>query len=796
MSIIGSNILAGASGQAGGGGAYEIQRSLRFNAPNSSFLSRTPGTAGNRKTWTWAGWVKRSELGNDRRFFEAGTAYNDALWIGFGANNRLSLEDYTSGAYQIQLISDSLYRDPSAWYHIVIAVDTTQATNSNRIKLYVNTIQIANFNTSTYPSQNYDTRANNTVLHTTGGSAVIGGSAYFNGYLADIHFIDGQALDPTSFGEFDTNNVWQPKSYSGSYGTNGFHLPFSDNSTAAALGTDTSGNGNTWTVNNLSVTAGAGNDSLRDSPTNGSQTDTGVGGEVVGNYATLNPLDGNPSLGWTNGNLDVPAPSNAWRTGSSTIGVTSGKWYWEVLHTGTPGGNQGVVGIVKSGYGSGQLGGDNSGFGYYTSGEKTGTGTNFAYGAAWTTNDVIGVAFDADNGTLTFYKNNASQGVAWTGITGGPWMPAVSVYAISLSYNFGQRPFAYTAPSGFKALCTTNLPEPTIADGSTVMDVALYTGNGSTQTISGLNFSPDLVWIKARSAADWHLLTDTVRGTTVSLASNATNAELNFGTQGLSAFNSDGFSVGNEAGFNRNGTTYVGWTWDAGTTTASNPDGSITSQVRANASAGFSVVTWTGNGSAGATIGHSLGIAPRFVIFKARSISENWNCYHGSLGASQLIGLNLTGAASATNDFNNTAPSSTLITLGSGSGNNGSGTTYVAYAFAPVSGYSSFGSYVGNGSSDGVFVYTGFRVKWYLVKQSSASGENWRIIDATRSPYNVAQDRLLANSSAAEGAQPNEVDFLSNGFKFRSADGAYNGSGATYIYCAFAESPFQYARAR
>jgi hypothetical protein len=187
------------------------------------------------------------------------------------------------------------------------------------------------------------------------------------------------------------------------------------------------------------------------------------------------------------------------------------------------------------------------------------------------------------------------------------------------------------------------------------------------------------------------------------------------------------------------------------------------------------VVTWTGNGSAGATIGHSLGIAPRFVIFKARSISENWNCYHGSLGASQLIGLNLTGAASATNDFNNTAPSSTLITLGSGSGNNGSGTTYVAYAFAPVSGYSSFGSYVGNGAQMASFVYTGFRVKWYLVKQSSASGENWRIIDATRSPYNVAQDRLLANSSAAEGAQPNEVDFLSNGFKFRSADGAYNG---------------------
>jgi hypothetical protein len=309
-----------------------------------------------------------------------------------------------------------------------------------------------------------------------------------------------------------------------------------------------------------------------------------------------------------------------------------------------------------------------------------------------------------------------------------------------------------------------------------------------------LAFSPDFVWIKPRSAATQHNLYDVVRGATKELYSDYTSAE-GTAVQGLTSFNSDGFSLGSLSVVNGSSTTFVGWAWDAGTSTVSNTAGSITSQVRANATAGFSVVTFN-IGSAGTyTVGHGLGVAPEFIITKSRGSAFAWRIYHKTLGTSQFIQFDTGAAAASTNIWSSTAPSSTVFGIVSGQ-TQPANDNIVAYCFAPVVGYSSFGSYTGNGSSDGPFVYTGFRVKWYLVKQSSASGENWRIIDATRSPYNVAQDRLLPNSSAAEAVQPNEVDFLSNGFKFRSADSAYNGSGSTYIYAAFAEMPFNYSRAR
>jgi hypothetical protein len=278
MSIIGSNILAGASGQAGGGGAYEIERSVRFNAPDSSFLSRTPGSAGNRKTWTWAGWVKKSLLA-DQKLFGGGTSIGATtfLQIFFDSTGTLRVSSGTADWVE----TAQVFRDFSGWYHFVVALDTTQATGSNRLKLYVNGFEIITFsadNRAANISQNTDYGVNINATHHIGSYQ--GSAGFFSGLLADIHFIDSQALTPSAFGEFDTNGVWQPIEYTGTYGTNGFHLPFSDNSTAAALGTDTSSNGNTWTVNNISVTAGAGNDSLVDSPTNYG-TDTGAGGVLA-----------------------------------------------------------------------------------------------------------------------------------------------------------------------------------------------------------------------------------------------------------------------------------------------------------------------------------------------------------------------------------------------------------------------------------------------------------------------------------------------------------------------------------
>jgi hypothetical protein len=640
----------------------------------------------------------------------------------------------------------------------------------------------------------------------------------YSGYLADIHFIDGQALDPSSFGEFDTNGVWQPIDASGlTYGTNGFHLPFSDNSTAAALGTDTSSNGNTWTVNNISVTAGVGNDSVVDSPTNGSQVDTGAGGEVVGNYCTLNSLSS--ALTLVNGNLDFNKGSAAdWKVAKSTFFVATGKWYWEVTVAAYSSGGQPIIfGIAND---SSPLTGTDVDItaglnGYFKDGQKRVNSTTSSYGASYTNGDVIGFAFDLDAGTLTAYKNGSSQGTLMSSITGS-WTPAIGLYtgstqltSDSLSINFGQRPFAYTAPSGFKALCTTNLPEPVVAKPNEVMDVVTYTGDGSSssRSITGLSFSPDFVWIKNRSSAYSHTLYDQIRGVgpDIALASNTTGAEgslsdgSTFGY--LSAFNSNGFSIvkGSDATsyVNGSGQAYVAWTWDAGSSTVSNTEGSITSQVRANASAGFSIATFTTNSSSGnATIGHGLGVAPKFVIVKSRNATYNWDIYHGGISNAKDGRLIFTTAAFTTSfvPFGGVDPTSTVFTLSQSF--YGTGIDCVAYCFAPVAGYSSFGSYTGNGSADGPFVYTGFRPRWIMWKKTNTSTDApWVIVDTARSSYNLAREYLLANASDAE-ASVDLIDVLSNGFKWRGTAPGGNASGDSYIYYAVAENPFQYARAR
>jgi hypothetical protein len=927
MSIIGSNILAGASGQAGGGGAYEIERSVRLNAPDSSFLSRTPGSAGNRKTWTWSGWVKRSIFGTRQQLFSAPSGNTYIEW----QNDQIQIEEYSGGlVYKLGL--SAVQRDPSAWYHFVFQLDTTQATAADRVKIYINGVRQTAFGTASYPSQNHDSGINGAVAHKIGafpGTGDGGNFYYFSGYLADIHFIDGQALDPTSFTEFDDNGVLQPKAYTGTYGTNGFRLPFSDNSTAAALGTDTSGNGNTWTVNNISpgvatgsyvanttistggytnpllngfdgntstategdttssvitvpisstistggvrvyaaVTASnplvvniknggttvetftgnisggrwyasstysgtitaleisrtgraaefnaievngtvlidygadAGNDSLVDSPTNGSQVDTGAGGEVVGNYATLNPLD-NGGLTLANGNLDFSRATASWVSSRSTFGVSSGKWYWEVtLSTG----NDCMAGISKNDAAlSSYFANVANGWAYNAqNGQKYNNGAGSAYGNSWVGgNDTVGVAFDADAGSIYFYKNGIVQNsgtAAFTGLTSGPYFPSVALYGTSTAFiNFGQRAFAYQTPgtnrpaSTYKALCTTNLPEPTIADGSTAMDVVTYTGNGSTQTISGLNFSPDFGWFKRRGpSAASHFLFDQVRGAGKFLVSNTTAAEGNDSVYTLQSFNSDGYTMGSTGAMNESGSTYVVWSWDAGSSTVTNTAGSISSQVRANASAGFSVVTFTSSSSV-STVGHGLGVAPYLIITKNRSVSNTWWTYHNAIGNTKAMRLDTTDAQTTiSSTWNNTSPTSTVFTVG---GEWGNGNNIVAYCFAPVAGYSSFGSYTGNGSTDGPFVYTGFRPRWILYKRTDTTGY-WLLVDALRNGFNPDNNTLCPNLSDAE--DPTDVlDILSNGFKLRVTGSSSNASGGTYIYYAVAENPFQYARAR
>jgi len=340
-----------------------------------------------------------------------------------------------------------------------------------------------------------------------------------------------------------------------------------------------------------------------------------------------------------------------------------------------------------------------------------------------------------------------------------------------------------------------------IPDGRTVMAATTYTGTGATQTINnsanGVSFQPDLVWVKGRSGATDHAWYDAVRGVQKQIESNTTTAETTE-TTGLTAFGSTGFTIGALAQMNTNAATYVGWQWNAGGSTVTNTSGSISAQVRANTTAGFSVVTYTGTG-ANATVGHGLGVAPRMFIVKERSVAgDDWYVYHASLGAANTVFLNTTSASTAGGSaaWNSTAPTSTVFSLGTSVGVNQNTQTYVAYCFAAVAGYSAFGSYTGNGSADGPFIYTGFRPRFVLIKMSSAVAF-WRIHDTSRNPSNVADLSLYPNANYADTTAVSEYwDILSNGFKLRTSDSEQNANGGTYIYMAFAENPFKYANAR
>jgi hypothetical protein len=455
---------------------------------------------------------------------------------------------------------------------------------------------------------------------------------------------------------------------------------------------------------------------------------------------------------------------------------------------------------------SNYIGADTNGWAYYFGGDKFTNSTPTAYGASYTTGDIIGIAFDADTGSLTFYKNGTSQGVAFTGLTSGPYFPALGLNDATPNINFGQRPFAYTAPSGFRALNTQNLPTPTIGatpatQAGKFFNPVLYTGNGfptsGTQSVSGVGFQPDWVWIKSRSAAGSNTLTDVVRGINSQLLTNTTGAQ-ETNTDNITALNSDGFSLGSNTtgstSVNVNGQTYVAWNWKANGAGVTNTAGSITSTVSANTTSGFSVVTYTATGSV-ATIGHGLGVAPRMVILKGRSGTTDWFVYHASIGATKGIYLNQTSAEiTSANFWNNTAPTSTVFTAGTGVG--GSGVTMVAYCFAEVPGYSRFGSYTGNGSADGPFVFCGFRPRYVMIKRADATN-NWILKDTTRAPYNADGNTLIADLPDAEYGPSNTlIDELSNGFKCRDASASINFSGNTYIFMAFASAPQKFALAR
>ena len=694
-----------------------------------------------------------------------------------------------------------------------------------------------------------------------------------------------------------------------------------------------------------------------DSPVNGNQTDpSGLGGIVQGNYPTWNPLSTTTST-FSDGNLKLTTGSGVptdFVNFYTPAGI--GKWYWEFEISALGGTNYTMIGMLPSDttyvQGSSQTMHLAGGISYYAANgginAATGAATTGTAGATYDIGDVIGWAFDAENGTLQCYKNGTSQGTQFTNIrTDVGWVFCAhdymnysgSVYVI----NFGQRAFKHPL-AGYKSLCTSNLPEPSIPVPSQYFDTKLWTGNSSTQTISGYGFSPDFAWIKVRSeAARSHFLFDTIRGATNVLKSDAPDVEQAYSTS-LTAFNSDGFDLGAWANVNNSTKTIVGWAWDAGeatttiaagslnssaydqsqtwssgtfspaasdtgtetrafngqlgaqggyfngggtwtpssaitfynqveiydsvdqkyainggtqvainigswttiaSTTAANGatlntinftrisdaatthtwqklriDGkelvdygvtppnvpSIASTVRSSPESGFSIVTYTGgsstpaNSDSGDSFGHGLGASPKLVICKKRTGGNSWPVYHAStaLGALVLDGDNAIDTASYL--FAQKHPTSSVVYLGNNPEINNSSDNYVAYCFAPVEGYSAFGSYVGNGGSsgNGPFVYTGFKTRWVMMKVASPNhAGSWVMYDTTRDTASSGEGWLYANSTSSEQAAATyAVHTTSNGFRLAGTSNENNGSGRTYIYAAFAESPFKNARAR
>lgn len=764
---------------------YQISRSVRLRSSASAYFNRTPASASNRKTWTWSGWAKLGNLG-DCALFQAYSDANNRTQIGFGGN-QINFSNLLAGSINARINTNAVYRDPSAWYHIVAVYDSTDATSSNRMKLYVNGVQQTSLLVATYPAQNTNLFANNNIAHYVGRD--VAGST-FDGYLTEINFIDGQALTPSSFGQNDPiTGVWQPKKYTGTYGTNGFYLNFSDNSaaTAAAIGKDYSGNGNNWTPNNitLSPTTSTSYDSMLDVPTPWAD-----GGNGRGNYATLNPLSrwaGGGSVVLSDGNLKAAFTNQYANHG--TIAVSSGKYYWEAVVTsaGINSTGGGIMTVEQAGSNTSPYLGwvldVQAGRNYYNNSYTSLAGGSFASG------DRLGVAVNMDNGKIWYAKNGTWLGTSADPAAGtGAAQTNVNKEVVPVFYegntgfsatweaNFGQRPFSYTPPTGFKALNTQNLPDSTIKKGGAYHNEILWTGNGATtRNLTGTGFQPDLLWIKRRDTANSHQIVDSGRGASLALASDLTNAE--FASQ-VGSFDSDGFSLASAgAAVNASGGTYVGWQWKKGATQ------------------GFDIVTYTGTG-ANRTVAHNLGVDPRMIILKSRtSGTAQWVVYHGSLSNTQALYLNASSSAATSALFwNSTSPTSSVFSLGTSSDVNVTAQNYVAYLFAGVAGFSKFGSYTGNGSADGPFVFCGFRPRWVMIKRTDVA-DNWYLLDTARAPSNQGTNYLGANQSVAE--QTGFLyDALSNGFKLRYAGAGANASGGTYIFAAFAENPFKYSLAR
>ena len=830
-------------------GGKEIERSLRFDNGDGAHLTRDHAVAGNKKQWTFSCWIKRSALGGsgfgagEQRIFGGDT---NASHIFLQSGEILSWDMSDGSGTDASLVTNRMFRDHVNWFHLVCALDTDESTANNRMRMYINGVEETSFNTRSNPPENWAiNRMNNDGVHSLGRRTSAQGSdgMRFDGYMAEIQWVDGQQLDASYFGYTDTlTGTWRPKRYEGTYGTNGFHLDFSDNTSTTTLGYDKSGNGNHWTLSNLET-----NDALIDTPTN--------------NFATCVMMGTGFSSGanYSQGNLQLVTGSsssarNLDRQAISSYLFSKGKWYAEIRYIG---------GNLFAGFGPWQMmvnpesNNNKYVYVYHSNGNKYirtgGSESNATYGASFTTGDIIGIFIDMDastpiayfskngqwaNGSGASNQSNPTAGVElggnffyedvdrnFVGYGGFIFSSTDGGTSTTAQINYGQDStfsgvtaaggnkdssgigdFKYPVPSGALALCSKNLARINKERGTASkilnpkrhFDVLTYTGDGqNNRKVTGLQFKPDFLWIKRRDSGANHGLYDVVRGATSRLVSDTENVE-DTNLPHLVSFDGDGFTLGSDTYQNGNTQTFVAWCWKAGGAAVTNNDGSIATSISANQEAGFSIVTWSGNGSAGATLGHGLGKKPKMIIIKRRAGgTQDWFMDVGEI-ENQRSGRywRLRGSISPqtdTNVFPNTAPTSTVFSVGADAGVNASGSTYVAYVWTDISGYSAFGTYRGNGDTDGRYVTTGFKPRFVMTKRSAV--DSWMMWDSQRSGgHNLIHNRTNAGASDAESTSISDgtstLDMYGDGFKWRGQSNDTNGDGDNYVYMCFGEESF------
>ena len=832
-----NEIRAGASGAQSTEFYNDVtSRSLRLEKDDSSYLNFTNGTATDISKWTVNFWWKQGA-----HTLSYSSDYV-TLWgvEGPGTTSFSFIEgdlhfylNYNSGGSQIVLRSNRKFRDPSAWYNFHVKFDRAQGTAANRLKIFVNGVDLDDEGGYSTDQRSTIASDSSSGWNVSGTSAAIGrrsgdtASRYSQGYMAYFHNIDGQYLDATDFIQIK-DGVCVPKLYSGSYGNNGWKLEFLQTGTGTAssstIGADTSGNDNHWTSNNLAST-----DIMLDHPEN--------------NFCTLNPVAYTTIGTLTQGNLTLATSTNNRAVHGTFSLPPSGKWYYEVHIDSVQSG-----GAIYYGWSTDtSLGVDeyapSKGIFFSSYNEQVlldGSGQSGGYGSTGTdrgsNGDIYSILLDVDNGRFYYAKNgtyfNSADPAAGTGgldvsatLTAAdtrvtPCLSRGGSYNETYSVNFGQDSkdvssansdengfgtFEHSVPAGFLALCSANLPDPTIGPNQSDLadenfNTVLYTGNGSTQSITGVGFQPNWTWIKNRDQNDSNVLTDSVRGVTKELQSDTATDEIT-NADGLTSFDSDGFSLGADVAYNTSTESYVSWNWKMGTAFSNDASatgvGTIDSTGSVNTTNGQAIISYTGTGSAG-TIAHGLDSAPDWIMVKnLDDNSKNWNVYVPDLGNTYLELNNGTAGFTGSSYFNNTAPTDSVFSVGTAGSTNASTDAFIAYVFHSVEGYSRYGVYEGNANADGSYVYLGFRPRWFMFKDAANTNIEWNIFYDEASPFNEMDDYIAAGGNAAAestNVSTRKLDFVSNGVKFRDANAQnYN---AKYVYMAFAKTPFKFANAR